>query len=204
MVGGINWGSLSVDGGRDVLVVNTQRIATYVRLIPRAEFAARFGDEPPAYGFEPQEGTPYGLERRPLLSPLGAPCNPPPWGTLVAIGLSDGEVRWEVPLGTTRDLAPFPVWWWLGEIGVPNLGGPITTASGLTFIAATTDAYLRAFATETGAQLWRHRLPTAAQSTPMTYRVRPDGKQYVVVAAGGHMLLGTEPGDALVAFALPD
>jgi quinoprotein glucose dehydrogenase len=91
----------------------------------------------------------------------------------------------------------------LGEIGVPNLGGPITTASGLTFIGATTDGYLRAFKTATGEELWRSRLPASAQATPMTYRVGPGGKQFIVIAAGGHMLLGTEPGDALVAYALP-
>jgi len=207
MVGGMNWGSLSVDAGRRLLVVNTQRIATYIRMVPRADYdamvEARGGA--PAFGFEPQEGTPYALERYPLLSPwLGAPCNPPPWGTLVAVDLATGDIVWEVPLGNTRDLAPWPIWLFLGEMGVPNLGGPITTASGLTFIGATTDAYLRAFKTATGELLWKTRLPASAQATPMTYRVSPDGKQYVVIAAGGHMLLGTKAGDSLVAYALPD
>ena len=207
MVGGLNWGSLSVDQDRGLLVVNTQRIATYIRMVPRTEYDAMVeanGGEEPAFGFEPQAGTPYALERYPLLSPmLGAPCNPPPWGTLVGVDLASGDVRWEVPLGNARDLAPWPIWWLLGDIGVPNLGGPITTASGLTFIGATTDAYVRAFETETGEELWRARLPASAQATPMTYRLDPDGKQYVVIAAGGHMLLGTKAGDALVAYALP-
>jgi quinoprotein glucose dehydrogenase len=205
MVGGMNWGSVSIDAPRGLLLVNTLRVATLVRLVPRAEFEARFAETgPPKYGFEPQEGTPYALERRPLVSPLGAPCNPPPWGTLAALDLASGERVWEVPLGTARDLAPFPIWWFLGTLGVPNLGGPITTASGLTFIAATTDAYLRAFDTASGAELWKGRLPTSGQATPMTYRLRSGGRQYVVVAAGGHMLMGTKPGDALVAFALPE
>jgi quinoprotein glucose dehydrogenase len=207
MVGGMNWGSLSVDSGRRLMIVNTQRVATYIRMVPRAEFDAMVDDlgGVPKYGFEPQAGTPYALERYPLLSPhLGAPCNPPPWGTLVAVDLASGDVVWEVPLGTSRNLAPWPISWFLGDIGVPNLGGPITTASGLTFIGATTDGYLRAFKTATGEELWRAALPTSAHATPMTYRLRPDGRQYVVVAAGGHMLLGTEPGDALIAFALPD
>jgi quinoprotein glucose dehydrogenase len=159
----------------------------------------------PKYGFEPQKGSPYGLERYPLLSPhLGAPCNPPPWGTLVAVDLATGDIVWEVPLGNSRNLAPWPIWRFLGDLGVPNLGGPITTASGLTFIGATTDGFLRAFKTATGEELWRASLPTSAHATPMTYRVRPDGRQFVVVAAGGHMLLGTEPGDALIAYALPE
>jgi quinoprotein glucose dehydrogenase len=207
MVGGMNWGSLSIDAGRRLLVVNTQRIASYIRLVPRAEYDAMVEElgGAPAFGFEPQEGTPYALERRPLLSPyLGAPCNPPPWGTLVAVDLATGDIAWEVPLGSTRGLAPWPIWMLLGDIGVPNLGGPITTASGLTFIGATTDGYLRAFKTATGEQLWKDQLPASAHATPMTYRLRPDGKQFVVVAAGGHMLLGTKPGDALVAYTLPD
>lgn len=207
MVGGMNWGSLSVDAGRRLMVVNTQRIATYTRMVPRADYDAMVAAQggAPAFGFEPQEGTPYALERYPLLSPwLGAPCNPPPWGTLVAVDLATGDIVWEVPLGNTRDLAPWPIWLFLGEMGVPNLGGPITTASGLTFIGATTDAYLRAFKTATGELLWKTRLPASAQATPMTYRVSPEGKQYVVIAAGGHMLLGTKAGDSLVAYALPD
>jgi quinoprotein glucose dehydrogenase len=207
MVGGMNWGSLSVDAGRKLAIVNNQRIATYIRMVPRADYDAMVEEAggAPTFGFEPQEGTPYALERRPLLSPgLGAPCNPPPWGTLAAIDLATGEVVWEVPLGNTRGLAPWPIWWMLGDIGVPNLGGPITTASGLTFIGATTDGYLRAFGTETGEELWRAHLPAAAHATPMTFQLDPEGRQYVVVAAGGHMLLGSKPGDALVAFALPD
>jgi quinoprotein glucose dehydrogenase len=136
----------------------------------------------------------------PLLSPLGAPCNPPPWGTLTAIDLASGEPRWEVPLGTTRDLAPWPLWL---NTGTPNLGGPLVTASGLVFIGATTDFFLRAFDVETGHELWRGRLPTAGHATPMTYRLRPDSHQYVVIAAGGHGILGTPPSDALIAFALP-
>jgi quinoprotein glucose dehydrogenase len=174
-------------------------------MIPQEEVAARFAESGiPKYGFHPQEGTPYAVLNGPLLSPFGAPCNPPPWGTLVGVDLASGDIEWEVPLGTARDLAPWPIWWFLGDIGVPNLGGPITTASGLIFIAATTDNYLRAFDSTTGEELWRGRLPYSGHATPMTYRLRSEGKQYVVIAAGGHMLFGKEPGDALIAFALPD
>ena len=134
-----------------------------------------------------------------LVSFLGLPCSPPPWGTLVGIDLATGELRWEVPLGTTEDLAPLP--FGLG-LGVPSQGGPIVTASGLVFIAATMDDYLRAFDVESGEELWRGRLPAGGQATPLTYRVGQDSKQFVVIAAGGHALMGTTQGDAVVAFTL--
>ncbi len=201
MIGGMNWGGVAVDPGRGLLVANTQQIATRIRLLTRETLRAEYGDTLPEYGVEPQEGTPYALERAPLLSPFGAPCNPPPWGTLAAIDLASGALRWQVPLGTTRDLAPWPLWL---ATGTPNLGGPLATASGLVFIGATTDFFLRAFDVETGEELWKGRLPTAAHATPMTYRLGEDARQYVVIAAGGHGILGTPPGDALIAFALPD
>jgi len=140
------------------------------------------------------------MRRQVLRSPSGAPCNPPPWGTLVAVDLAAGTLRWTVPLGTTEDVLPQAS---VMVRGTPNLGGPILTASGLVFIASAMDAYLRAFDIETGAELWKGRLPAGGQALPMTYRLRPDGKQFVVIAAGGHGKLGTRLGDALVAFALP-
>jgi quinoprotein glucose dehydrogenase len=115
--------------------------------------------------------------------------------------LAQGVIRWNVPLGTTADLFPnLP-----GVIsGTPNLGGAIVTAGGLVFVGAAMDDYLRAFDIETGAELWKGRLPAGGQATPMTYRLRPDGRQFVVIAAGGHGKLGTKLGDSLVAFAFPE
>jgi quinoprotein glucose dehydrogenase len=200
MIGGMNWGSVSVDPLRRVVVTNVQQIATQVQLVPQEELAKQYPDGlPPQY--EPQAGSPYALKRGLMMSPFGAPCNPPPWGELIAVDTVSGEKKWETTLGTTRDLAPWPIWL---PLGTPNLGGPITTASGLVFIGATTDFYFRAFSTETGEEIWRRRLPTGAHATPMTYRLTPTGKQYVVIAAGGHGLLGSPPSDALMAFALPD
>ncbi len=201
--GGTNWGSLAVDSERGLMVVNTSRVAAQLRLIPRREAdeetaAAMARHEDP--GIEPQSGTPYGVQRDFLLSPLGIPCSPPPWGTLVGIDYASGELRWEVPLGTTRDLAPLPIPW---KLGVPNQGGPIVTASGLVFIAGAMDDYLRAFDTETGEELWKGRLPAGGQATPMTYRTSETARQFVVIAAGGHAMMGTRLGDAVVAFALP-
>jgi hypothetical protein len=147
-------------------------------------------------------GTPYGLFRIPgLLSPLGLPCTKPPWGTLLAVDTATGEVKWEVPLGTIRDLAPVPL---PITFGTPNLGGPIVTQGGLVFIGAAMDNYLRAFDLETGKELWKGRLPAGGQATPMSYRLGENGRQFVVIAAGGHGRLGTDIGDSVVAFALPE
>ena len=137
--------------------------------------------------------------REPLLSPIGAPCNPPPWGTVAALDLNQRKILWEEPLGTTEDLFPLGI---ALATGTPNFGGPVATAGGLVFIGAAMDRYLRAFDSANGAELWRGRLPASAMATPMTYVWH--GRQYVVVAAGGHGEVGTETSDAVVAFALPE
>jgi quinoprotein glucose dehydrogenase len=134
-----------------------------------------------------------------LMSPGGAFCNPPPWGTLAAVDLTSGDVRWEVPLGTTPELSAVPE---ARHWGSPNLGGALTTAGGLVFIAAARDTALRAFDVETGTMLWEADLPAGAHATPMTYR-SASGKQFVVIAAGGHTKMETKRGDHVVAFTLP-
>jgi len=202
--GGQNWGGPAIDPGRHKLVVNTLHMGTVVQLIPRDQCDDE-GPEPVADGpflLEPSEGTPY-CNRRWLgfVSPLGVPCTPPPWGTLAGIDLRTGNVDWQVPLGTTRDMAPWPFWYIQGS---PNLGGPVSTASGLTFIGATTDHFLRAFDTDTGEELWKGRLPTSGHGLPITYQLTEEGPQYVVIAAGGHAAMGTPPGDYLIAFRLPE
>ena len=201
--GGQNWGGPAIDRDRNVLVVNTLHVGSVIQMIPREQCSSDKLPEPVAPGVfldEPSEGTPY-CNRRWLgfVSPFGAPCTPPPWGTLAGIDLVTGEVRWQVPLGTTRDKAPFPFWF---IKGAPNMGGPVVTRSGLTFIGATTDHYVRAFNTDTGEEIWKARLPTSAHGLPMTYQLA-NGRQYVVVSAGGHSALGTPPGDHLIAYALP-
>ena len=197
-MGASNWGGVSVDPESGILVANTTHVPAIVRMIPRKEADARLAK---GERFLPMIGGPYGHTMEPMLSPLGAPCVSPPWGTLLAIDLKAGRRLWEVPLGTTRDMAPFPIW---RKLGVPNMGGSVVTASGLIFIAATTDNFLRAFDLKTGEELWKGRLPAGGQATPMTYRLRKGGKQYVVIAAGGHKYLGTTLGDHLVAYALKD
>jgi quinoprotein glucose dehydrogenase len=198
--GGTNWGGLAFDAAHDIVYVNTSNIIHLVTLIRRGEYSAieeRFFDKE----VSPNEGAPFGMKREVLLSPIGLPCNPPPWGQLHAIDMHSGKILWSVPLGTTEDLVPFSEYF-LGASGTPNLGGPIATAGGLVFIGAAADDYLRAFDAKTGAELWKGRLPAGGQATPMTYVWK--GKQYVVIAAGGHAKLGTRRGDSVVAFALPN
>lgn len=144
-------------------------------------------------------GAPFGMVRRVILSPLGLPCNKPPWGALSAVNLDTGKMAWEVPLGNTKELAPFGL---ALPYGTPGFGGPIVTDGGVLFIAATLDNLLRAFDMKTGTELWAGQLPNGGQATPMTYAV--GGKQYVVIAAGGHPTMGNKIGESLVAFSLPD
>ena len=198
--GGSNWGGGAWDPRRRLLVANVMDLPMAVALVPRAELDAQYesGDYE-GWEFARQRGTPYGMRRTLLKSPLGAPCTAPPWGTLVALDLASGTIAWQRPLGTSRDKAPWPFWY---TAGAPNMGGPLVTAGGLVFIGATTDDYLRAFDIATGAELWTMRLPAGAQATPMSYET--GGRQFVVVAAGGHAKLGTTIGDYVLAFALPE
>ncbi len=195
-LGVMNWGSAAVDPQRQILVINTSHVATIAQLVPREQADARFAR---GEWLLAQEGTPYAAAWTAMLSPWGAPCNRPPWGELVAIDLRQGKRLWQVPLGSTRDLAPWPLWL---NIGTPNIGGPLITAAGLTFIGASTDDFLRAFDTASGREVWKGRLPAGPQATPMTYRLSPQGKQFIVIAAGGHKYMRTKLGDYLVAFSL--
>jgi quinoprotein glucose dehydrogenase len=197
--GGSNWGGLAFDPARDIVLVNTSSALHKVTLIPAGQVAAARKAHPDAE-IGPDKGARYGIMRELMRSPLGLPCNPPPWGLLHAIDMHDGHILWEVPLGTTADLAPGSQFL-LHGVGTPNFGGPIVTAGGLVFIGATLDNYLRAFDERTGRELWRGRLPAGGQATPMTYVWK--GRQYVVIASGGHTKSDTRRGDEVIAFALP-
>jgi len=188
---GTNWGGAAFDPERGLLVIPTSRFGTLVRLIDD-DAVADSARQIRATGDEAeigrQRGAPFAMLRRTWIVD-GAPCTPPPWGVLTALDLSTGETRWEVPLGET-------------VTGLPSAGGPIVTAGGLVFVAGTPDRTFRAYDVATGEVLWRSTLPRDALATPMTY-LGADGRQYVVIAAGGHGKWGLEPGDYLLAFALP-
>jgi quinoprotein glucose dehydrogenase len=195
-VGGVNWGSAAYDPQRHLLVVDTNRLPIFVKLIPRDELAEarkNASDLDRLHGeFARQTGAPFAMFRTPLLAPSGLPCNAPPWGTVAAVDLFEGRKVWDVPLGS----------WIPGmNTGTITLGGPMASAGGLVFTAAAMDNYLRAFDTESGKELWKYELPAGGQATPMTYTL--NGKQYVVIAAGGHGKLGTKQGDYVIAFTLP-
>ena len=195
-VGGVNWGSAAYDPQRHLLFMDTNRLPIFVKLIPRAEFEdarKNASDSDRLHGeFARQAGAPYGMFRTPLLAPSGLPCNAPPWGSVAAVDLFSGKKVWDVPLGS----------WIPGRnTGTITLGGPMVSAGGLVFTAAAMDNYLRALDSETGKELWKFELPAGGQATPMTYTLK--GKQYVVIAAGGHGKLGTKQGDYVIAFTLP-
>jgi quinoprotein glucose dehydrogenase len=195
-VGGVNWGSAAYDPQRHLLFVDTNRLPIFVKLIPRDELAdarKNASDLDRLHGeFARQTGAPFAMFRTPLLAPSGLPCNAPPWGTVAAVDLFEGKKVWDVPLGS----------WIPGQnTGTVTLGGPMASAGGLVFTAAAMDNYLRAFDTETGKEMWKFELPAGGQATPMTYTLK--GKQYVVIAAGGHGKLGTKQGDYVIAFTLP-
>ena len=191
--GGSNWGGVAVDPERQVLLANVMDLPWVVTLFRRAEFekarAQRRSGE-----YAAQEGTDWGMSRDMLTSNLGLPCTPPPWGTLHAVDLRTGDLLWSIPIG---DLPLLGTW------GLPNLGGPLVTKSGLVFLAATFDSAFRAFDIETGKVLWKTSLPAGGQAVPMTYRV--GGRQVVVIAAGGYgrIPIPGNLGDSLVAYALP-
>jgi quinoprotein glucose dehydrogenase len=197
--GGSNWGGVAIDPTRQVLIANVQDFPWAVTLIPRKDFPGRSGTPESGVEFAPQTGASHGMRREPILSPLGVPCNSPPWGSLVAVDLSTGDQLWNVRLGTIEDIAPLPIPW---KLGTPNLGGPLVTGGGLVFIGAAADDYLRAFDMKNGDELWKGRLPAGGQATPMTYAI--DGRQYIVIAAGGYGRGPMTLGDVIVAFRLPD
>jgi len=198
--GGANWGGGAWDPERKFIVVPTLNIPGVVTLRERSPDATwrmpPFDANSEMGG--PQFGAPYRAGITFLSSPIGVPCTAPPWGRLSAVDLSDGTIAWQVPLGSIEKMLPVEIEW---ELGTPAAGGPIATAGGLVFIGATIDDKFRAFDIETGEKLWQTELPTGGHATPMTYMA--DGRQFVVIEAGGHPMYGSGVGDYVIAFALP-
>ncbi len=196
-IGGLHWGGMAWDSTHRLIIAPVNRLPAIIRLMPSAQFSDMRKAHPERETTE-QEGAPYSMSREFFLSPPGLPCVAPPWGELVAIRADSGEVAWRVTLGDLREL--------LGVMsatptGSPNLGGPVTTDTGLVFIGATMDGYFRAFETRTGRQVWQARLPTSARATPLVFTTA-SGRQMVAIAAGGHDTPFSRPDTKLVTFAL--
>ena len=200
-VGGLNWSGCAFDPGRNLLVANVNNLPAKVRLVPRAEFEDRQHRGPEKGEYTEQTGAPYGLFRNFLQTPSGRLSSPPPWGMLTAVDLAEGKIRWQVPLGSMQGFGgAHPA----VDGGAINLGGPMVTAGGLVFIAGTIDPFIRAFDIETGKEMWKAPLSASGAATPMTYMAKSGGRQFVVIAAGGHAKVTEEAqSDAVVAFALP-
>ena len=199
--GVFNWGSIAVDPKRQVMFGMPLYMAFVSRLVPNEEGVKPEGPvNQGEQGLNSNTGAPYSVELKPLMSPLGIPCQQPPWGYVAGADLRTGEVVWKHRNGTVRDMSPLPVPF---RLGVPGIGGPVITESGVVFLAATVDDYLRAYDLTTGEQLWRARLPAGGQATPMTY-LNSQGEQMVVQVAGGHGSIGTTLGDYVVAYKLAE
>lgn len=199
VAGGQNWGGLAYDRNNNLMIMPQNYVVTYNKLVRREDKPIVNQEE----DYSEHLGAPFVVMHEILLSPFGVPCVKPPWGTLLAVSLETGEKIWEVPFGTPRDMVPAMSWFpFAPDMGLPSAGGPIVTASGLVFIGASLDNYIRAYDAQDGTELWRFRTPAGAQATPMTYMGRQSGLQFVVIAAGGHAYMRTKLGDSLMAFSL--
>lgn len=200
-LGGMNWGAVSIDPTTSYMFVNDMRLGLANYMIPRDQVKGGNGIE---MGVVPQLGTPFGAMRQRFLSPLGVPCQAPPFGTLSAVDLKTHKLVWQVPVGTVQDTGPMGIRMGLKlPVGMPTLGPTLATQSGLIFIAGTQDFYLRAFDSRTGQEVWKGRLPVGSQGGPMSFRSPKTGRQYIVVTAGGARQ-SPERGDYVIAYSLPE
>ena len=208
-LGGMNWGSLSTDPNNHYIFVNDMRRGLWVQMIPaNTDNIARGSNGGEAIntgmGAVPLKGTPYAVNKNRFMSPLGIPCQAPPFGTLSAIDLKTQKIVWQVPVGTVQDTGPFGVKMRMKmPIGMPTLGGTLATQGGLVFIAGTQDYYLRAFDSSTGKEVWKARLPVGSQGGPMSYVSPTTGKQYILISAGGARQ-SPDRGDYVIAWALDE
>ena len=190
-LGGGNWSGLSYDPARGLVFSNIMNLGQVARMERRTQGAAGTLEYERTTPWKRPIGRFWNLESR-------IPCSAPPFGELVAVDVNTASIAWRVPLGVFEDLKARG----FGATGTPNMGGTIATAAGLIFVGGTIDRRFRAFDAETGAALWETTLEASAHATPMTFQGR-DGRQYVVIAAGGGGILRSEPGSRIVAFALP-
>jgi quinoprotein glucose dehydrogenase len=197
--GAFNWGAVAVDPERQVMFGMPVYLAFTSKLVKRPNDTARVVSKNGDDIFNEDFGAPYASKMGAFLSPIGLPCQTPPWGYVAGVDLTTGKTIYRHVNGTVRDLSPIPLPF---KMGVPGIGGPIITKGGVAFLSGTMDYYIRAYDLKTGAEIWRDRLPAGGQATPSTYQ-GSDGRQYLIVVAGGHGSTGTKAGDSIIAYALP-
>ena len=198
--GTFNWGGVAIDPERQVVFAMPVYLAFTSTLKARTDATSRIVTKPGKAPFNENFGSPYAAKMGAFLSPLGLPCQAPPWGYVSGADLTTGKIFYRHVNGTVRDLSPIPLPF---KMGVPGIGGPIITKGGVAFLSGTLDNFARAYDVTSGKQLWKSRLPAGGQATPMTYWSEASGRQFVVVVAGGHGSTGTEAGDSIIAYALP-
>lgn len=198
--GTFNWGGVAVDPERQAVFAMPVYIAFTSKMLPRGNPEDRLVSKPGDPAFNENFGAPYAVEMGPFLSPVGLPCQPPPWGYVAGADLTTGKIAYKHINGTVRDLSPIPL---PLTMGVPGLGGPVVTKGGVAFLSGTLDYYVRGYDVTTGRKLWESRLPAGGQATPMTYWSNASKRQFLLVVAGGHGSSGTKAGDSVIAYALP-
>lgn len=206
--GGGNWGGAAFDPGSNLLVIKSMTVGTQHWLLPNENgeitpMPTAGNSEVPGSSYrdgkgDPMPGTRYATKTEDFVAPSGVPCTPPPWGKLTAIDMDTGKVKWDRPFGQTRRYGmTFPASW-----GSIIIGGPIVTGGGIVIMAASMDKKIRILDINSGEELWQDKLPYAGMAVPMTYMA--NGKQFIVIAAGGNRRAHTEEGDAIVAYTLAD
>lgn len=198
-VGVLNWGGIAVDPVRQMIFTSPNYMSFVSQMILQADVPKDSKKASEGAGLQPNKGVPYAVKIHPFLSAVGFPCQAPSWGDVAGVDLANRTVAWKHPNGTSRDntpIIPLPF-----KVGVPAMGGPMTTAGGVAFLGGTLDQYLRGYRVETGEEIWKARLPAGGQATPMTY-LGKDGRQYVVIVVGGHGSFGTKMGDYIIAYAI--
>jgi len=200
--GGPNWGGGAYDPESHIMVIASNRVPLVITMLPHSQVSGnttKTSVEKLNMSFN-IAGSPYIMQIKPLLSPLGAPCSAPPWAGLTGIDIVNKKIVWDVPLGSIEKMSPVPMPFFDTELGTPGAGGPLVTAGGLAFIGYTLDDRVRAFDVKTGTVLWSADLPAAGMGVPITYVA--NGEQYIVIPAGGHTMYGSTLGDSVVAFKL--
>ena len=198
--GTFNWGGVAIDPDRQIAFAMPVYLAFTSTLVKRPNATDRVVTQPGEPPFNENFGAPYAVKMGAFLSPLGLPCQAPPWGYVAGADLTTGKIAYRHINGTVRDLSPLPLPF---KLGVPGIGGPLLTRGGLAFLSGSLDDYVRAYDVTNGEVLWEARLPAGGQASPMTYWSQASERQFLVVVAGGHGSTGTKAGDAIIAYALP-